>query len=293
SRRIASSSSTANGCCPSSMRSTTRCLTMRPGTWKSSWRSRCGRRDTAYGRDEQGRRLSLRRSPLPRRRRAGTQFRVQLHRLPATHRERVRLRRLLQGGAGEDSARRADHLRAPLRRVEPLAALRVLSEMWHPGHLDRGSNARHASHRRRHARRSEIGQAAALRLVPLRAPLGPAARRRRDRADQRPATAREENMRTIILLLTLLLPGLVAAQDAYPSRPVRFILPFPPGGPTDILGRLISERLTAQLGQPVVTENRGGAGGNVGAEAAAKSAPDGYTIVLVAPSLAISPTLYA
>src|SRR6185436_19881205 len=62
---------------------------------------------------------------------------------------------------------------------------------------------------------------------------------------------------------------------------------------SDILGRLISERLTAQLGQPVVTENRGGAGGNVGAEAAAKSAPDGYTIVLVAPSLAISPTLYA
>ena len=100
-------------------------------------------------------------------------------------------------------------------------------------------------------------------------------------------------MRSLILLLTLLLPGPVAAQDAYPSRPVRFILPFPPGGPTDILGRLISERLTAQLGQPVVTENRGGAGGNVGAEAAAKSAPDGYTIVLVAPSLAISPTLYA
>jgi tripartite-type tricarboxylate transporter receptor subunit TctC len=100
-------------------------------------------------------------------------------------------------------------------------------------------------------------------------------------------------MRSLILLLILLLPGLAAAQDAYPSRPVRFILPFPPGGPTDILGRLISERLTAQLGQPVVTENRGGAGGNVGAEAAAKSAPDGYTIVLVAPSLAISPTLYA
>ena len=100
-------------------------------------------------------------------------------------------------------------------------------------------------------------------------------------------------MRSLILLLILLLPGLAAAQDAYPSRPVRFILPFPPGGPTDILGRLISERLTAQLGQPVVTENRGGAGGNVGAEAAARSAPDGYTIVLVAPSLAISPTLYA
>jgi tripartite-type tricarboxylate transporter receptor subunit TctC len=71
------------------------------------------------------------------------------------------------------------------------------------------------------------------------------------------------------------------------------ILPFPPGGGTDILGRMIAERLSAALGQPVVTENRGGAGGNVGAEAAARSAPDGYTIVLVAPSLAISPTLYS
>ena len=97
-------------------------------------------------------------------------------------------------------------------------------------------------------------------------------------------------MRLALLLFALALPAW--AQDAYPSRPVRFILPFPPGGPTDILGRLISDRLSAQLGQPVVTENRGGAGGNVGAEAAAKSAPDGYTIVLVAPSLAISPTLY-
>jgi tripartite-type tricarboxylate transporter receptor subunit TctC len=81
--------------------------------------------------------------------------------------------------------------------------------------------------------------------------------------------------------------------DAYPSKPLRFILPFPPGGGTDILGRLIAERLSAALGQPVVIENRGGAGGNVGTEAAARSAPDGYTIVLVAPSLAISPTLYS
>ena len=87
----------------------------------------------------------------------------------------------------------------------------------------------------------------------------------------------------------------VGAQplDAYPSKPLRFILPFPPGGGTDILGRLIAERLAAALGQPVVIENRGGAGGNVGTEAAARSAPDGYTIVLVAPSLAISPALYS
>ena len=95
------------------------------------------------------------------------------------------------------------------------------------------------------------------------------------------------------LLLLLLAFSLHAHGQDWPARPIRFILPFPPGGGTDILGRLIAERLAAQLGQPVVTENRGGAGGNVGAEAAARAAPDGYTIVLVAPSIAISPTLYS
>ena len=95
-----------------------------------------------------------------------------------------------------------------------------------------------------------------------------------------------------LLLACALAAGLAHAQD-YPSRPVKLILPFPPGGPTDILGRLIADNLSPRLGQPVITENRGGAGGNVGAEAAARSAPDGYTMVLVAPSLAISPTLYA
>src|SRR3954465_14404673 len=96
-----------------------------------------------------------------------------------------------------------------------------------------------------------------------------------------------------VLLLGVLFASVVQAQEPYPSRPVKLILPFPPGGPTDILGRLIAENLSARLGQPVITENRGGAGDNVGAEAAAGSAPDGYTMVLVAPSLAISPTLYA
>jgi tripartite-type tricarboxylate transporter receptor subunit TctC len=100
-------------------------------------------------------------------------------------------------------------------------------------------------------------------------------------------------VRLIALVLCSLFVVAAGAQDAYPSRPLKFILPFPPGGGTDILGRVIAERLSASLGQPVVTENRGGAGGNVGAEAAAHSAPDGYTIVLVAPSLAISPSLYS
>jgi tripartite-type tricarboxylate transporter receptor subunit TctC len=97
----------------------------------------------------------------------------------------------------------------------------------------------------------------------------------------------------LALILGICISAGAFAQESWPSRPIRFILPFPPGGGTDILGRVIADRLSASLGQPVVIENRGGAGGNVGAEAAAKAAPDGYTIVLVAPSLAISPTLYA
>ena len=100
-------------------------------------------------------------------------------------------------------------------------------------------------------------------------------------------------VRLIALVLCSIFVSAAGAQEAYPSRPVKFILPFPPGGGTDILGRVIAEQLSANLGQPVVTENRGGAGGNVGAEAAAHSAPDGYTILLVAPTVAISPSLYS
>jgi tripartite-type tricarboxylate transporter receptor subunit TctC len=83
-----------------------------------------------------------------------------------------------------------------------------------------------------------------------------------------------------------------AQAPAWPVKPLRFILPFPPGGPTDLLGRSIAEKLAEGLGQPVVVDNRPGAGGNVGAEQAARAAPDGYTMVLCAPSLAISPSLY-
>src|SRR5207302_1099823 len=121
-------------------------------------------------------------------------------------------------------------------------------------------------------------------------------RKDRHRADRQSAVRRAlskgDRMKAVLLACALLI-GDAHAQEAYPSKPLRMILPFPPGGGTDILGRLIADRLAAGLGQPVVTENRGGAGGNVGAEAAARAAPDGYTIVLVAPSLAISPTLYS
>ena len=84
----------------------------------------------------------------------------------------------------------------------------------------------------------------------------------------------------------------LAADAPYPAKVVRMILPFPPGGPTDILGRVVGQKLTENLGQPVVIDNRPGAGGNVGTDYASKQAPDGYTIVLVSPALAISPSLY-
>ncbi|MET0681445.1 MAG: tripartite tricarboxylate transporter substrate binding protein [Burkholderiales bacterium] len=104
----------------------------------------------------------------------------------------------------------------------------------------------------------------------------------------------ERCIRVAALVLGCVLTATVAQaqQAAYPSRPLRLILPFPPGGSTDLLGRTLAEKLGDSLRQPVVPENRPGAGGNVGAEAAARSAPDGYTLVLCAPSLAISPSLY-
>src|SRR5688500_7934271 len=81
--------------------------------------------------------------------------------------------------------------------------------------------------------------------------------------------------------------------QAYPTKPVRLILPFPPGGPSDILGRALSQKLTEQMGQQVITDNRPGAGGNLGLELTAKAAPDGYTLVLSSPLISISPSLYS
>ena len=81
------------------------------------------------------------------------------------------------------------------------------------------------------------------------------------------------------------------AQD-YPTKPVRFIVPYPPGGGTDVIARIVQARWAEGLGQPIVIENRGGAGGAVGTEVAAKSAPDGYTFLFTLSSHTINPLLY-
>lgn len=95
-----------------------------------------------------------------------------------------------------------------------------------------------------------------------------------------------------MLACAVLLPSLAAAQ-AYPAKPVRMIIPFPPGGPTDLMGRMAAERLTRAWGVQVVADNRAGAGGNIGTEQCAKSPPDGYTICMMTVAQSISPSIYS
>ena len=87
------------------------------------------------------------------------------------------------------------------------------------------------------------------------------------------------------------MPLLAAAQSAYPNRPIRFIVPFPPGGGAESTARLVGQKLGEALGQPVVIETRAGAGGNIGTEFVAKAAPDGYTILLSTNGTVIQPHL--
>src|SRR6478609_4529313 len=92
-------------------------------------------------------------------------------------------------------------------------------------------------------------------------------------------------------LTLLLLPALASAQD-YPNQPIKLIVPFPPGGPNDIIARVVGQRMSELIKQPVVIDNRGGQGGVLGTDAVAKAAPDGYTIAITsAGALAISPSM--
>jgi tripartite-type tricarboxylate transporter receptor subunit TctC len=85
---------------------------------------------------------------------------------------------------------------------------------------------------------------------------------------------------------------LTARAQSYPTRPIRWVVPFPPGGATDVVARVVSQWLSERFGQPVVIENRGGAGGNIGVQAVVNAPPDGYTMLLIPTSATINATLY-
>ncbi len=96
------------------------------------------------------------------------------------------------------------------------------------------------------------------------------------------------NWRKLLVIVWAALTVTTAAAAEYPTKPIRLIVPFTPGGPSDILGRALGQSLAGRLGQQVVIDNRGGAGGNIGAELAARSGPDGYTIFLGTPGILIA-----
>ena len=100
----------------------------------------------------------------------------------------------------------------------------------------------------------------------------------------------------LLLSLPIAAPLAIAqtssAKDNYPNKPIRFIVTYPPGGGNDIIARLIAQKLSESMGQPVQVDNRAGAGGTIGTAAAAKSPADGYTIVLVSPPFVMAPSLY-
>jgi len=104
--------------------------------------------------------------------------------------------------------------------------------------------------------------------------------------------------RLVQILFAAALPWLAAcsshaAETPYPARPIRFIVPFPPGGPTDVIARIVGQKLTEAWGQQVVVDNRAGAGGNIGMGLAAAASADGYTVLLVSSSFVANPGLYA
>jgi len=98
-------------------------------------------------------------------------------------------------------------------------------------------------------------------------------------------------LRALLLATSIVTAASVGAQD-YPNKPIKFVVPYPPGGGTDVVARIVNEPLATDLGQPIIIDNRGGAAGNLGTDIAAKSLADGYTILFTLSSHTINPKLY-
>ena len=96
-----------------------------------------------------------------------------------------------------------------------------------------------------------------------------------------------------LTIISISFPLLAHSQTNYPDKPIRLIVAFPAGGSTDIIGRIVAQKLSERLGQSIVVENRGGAGGTIGTDIASKAAPDGYTLTLGTTStMAVAPSAY-
>ncbi len=105
---------------------------------------------------------------------------------------------------------------------------------------------------------------------------------------------RQSLLRAVATAVLVLVSGSSFAQTStYPDKPIRFVVPYPPGGGTDVIARIVQDRLRAALGQQIVIDNRGGAGGSIGTEVAARSAPDGYTVLFTLSSHTINPAIYS
>src|SRR4029079_672755 len=99
-------------------------------------------------------------------------------------------------------------------------------------------------------------------------------------------------MRTTGFAVLLAAVATSAFAQGYPSKPAKVIVPYPPGGPTDIVARVVSQKLSDQMGQQFIVENRPGAGGNIGAEAVAKGPADGYTLLVATTAHEINPSVF-
>jgi tripartite-type tricarboxylate transporter receptor subunit TctC len=103
---------------------------------------------------------------------------------------------------------------------------------------------------------------------------------------------RQSLVAALLGALSLACPWSAQAQSSYPDKPMRFVVPYPPGGGTDVIARIVQNRLSAALGQNVLIDNKGGAGGSLGSELVAKAAPDGYTVLFTLSSHTINPAIY-
>ncbi len=99
-------------------------------------------------------------------------------------------------------------------------------------------------------------------------------------------------MRTIAAVAIVIMASVAAFAAGYPTRPITLIVPYPAGGGNDVIARLVAAKMSASLGEPIIIENRGGAGSTIGTRDAARRAPDGYTLLIATSSLAINPSLY-